>query len=124
MRWDVPSRIREVGDRLRTFAGVERVQVPESFRGKLRPYQRDGLDWLQFLSSFGFGGILADDMGLGKSVQTLAHLLCEKEAGRLTQPVLLVVPTSIVYNWCDEAARFAPTLRVLSLHGPARSQRF
>jgi superfamily II DNA or RNA helicase len=124
LRWDVPARTRELGERLRAFAGVERVQVPASFRGELRPYQRDGLDWLQFLSSFDFGGILADDMGLGKSVQTLAHLLCEKEAGRLTQPVLLVVPTSIVYNWCDEAARFAPTLRVLPLHGSARSQRF
>ena len=124
LRWDVPERLRSLGQRLHAFSGVERVAVPSSFRGKLRPYQRDGLNWLQFLSGFGFGGILADDMGLGKSVQTLAHLLCEKEAGRLTRPALLVVPTSIVYNWCDEAARFAPTLRVLSLHGPARAQHF
>jgi superfamily II DNA or RNA helicase len=124
LRWDVPQRLRTLAERLRTFRGVARVELPASFKGELRPYQRDGLDWLQFLAGFGFGGILADDMGLGKSVQTLAHLLCEKEAGRLTQPALLVVPTSLVHNWCDEAARFAPTLRVLPLHGPSRAERF
>ena len=124
LRWDAPERLRELASRLRDFAGIERAEVPSSFRGELRGYQRDGLDWLQFLATYGFGGILADDMGLGKSVQTLAHLLCEKEAGRLTQPALLVVPTSLVHNWRDEAARFAPSLRVLPLHGPARAQRF
>jgi len=124
LRWDVPGRLRELSTRLREFRGVANVAVPASFHGELRPYQRDGLDWLQFLASYGFGGILADDMGLGKSVQTLAHLLVEKESGRLTQPALLVVPTSLVHNWCDEAARFAPALRVLPLHGPARGDRF
>ena len=63
-------------------------------------------------------------MGLGKSVQTLAHLLREKDAGRLTRPALLVVPTSLVYNWRDEAARFTPSLCVLSLHGSSRAQRY
>ncbi len=124
LRWDVPERLRALGERLRSFEGIARVAVPPTFHGELRGYQREGLDWLQFLADYGFGGILADDMGLGKSVQTLAHLLCEKEAGRLREPALLVVPTSLVHNWCDEAARFAPTLRVLALHGPTRAQRF
>ncbi len=124
LRWDVPERLRTLGVRLRAFAGIAQVPVPATFRGELRGYQRDGLNWLQFLAGYGFGGILADDMGLGKNIQTLAHLLCQKEAGRLREPALLVVPTSLVHNWCDEAARFAPTLRVLPLHGPARSQRF
>ena len=124
LRWNAPERLRELGARLSAFTGIARVAVPQSFRGELRGYQRDGLDWLQFIAAYGFGGILADDMGLGKSVQTLAHLLCEQEAGRLTQPALLVVPTSLVHNWRDEAARFAPSLRVLALHGPARAQRF
>jgi len=124
LRWDVPERIRAVARRLRTFDGIERADIPASFHGTLRPYQRDGLDWLQFLRAYGFGGILADDMGLGKSVQTLAHLLCEKEAGRLDVPALLVVPTSLVYHWRDEAQRFAPSLRVLPLHGPERARRF
>ena len=124
LRWNAPERLRELGARLSAFSGIDRVAVPPSFRGELRAYQRDGLDWLQFLAAYGLGGILADDMGLGKSVQTLAHLLCEQEAGRLTQPALLVVPTSLVHNWRDEAARFAPSLRVLPLHGPGRAQRF
>jgi hypothetical protein len=120
LRWDVPQRLRTLAERLRTFAGVARVELPASFRGELRPYQRDGLDWLQFLASFGFGGILADDMGLGKSVQTLAHLLCEKEGGRLTQPALLVVPTSLVpvsrrrCVSCRCTARRAPSVSVTS----------
>jgi hypothetical protein len=124
LRWDVPERLAKLGERLRAFSGVTRVAVPAAFCGELRPYQRDGLDWLQFLAEYGFGGILADDMGLGKSVQTLAHLLAQKAAGRLTEPALLVVPTSLVHNWRDEAARFAPTLRVLALHGPARADHF
>ncbi len=124
LRWEAPTKLRLVGEALATMADRPRVPMPAGFRGELRPYQRDGLDWLQTLATYGFGGILADDMGLGKSVQTLAHLLCEREAGRLARPALLIVPTSLVYGWCDEAARFAPTLRVLPLHGPKRAERF
>ena len=124
LRWDAPERIRTLSERLRSFTGLERVDVPPGFAGTLRPYQREGLDWLAFLAEYGFDGILADDMGLGKSVQTLAHLLREKAAGRLQRPALLVVPTSLVFNWCDEAKRFAPSLRVLALHGPNRAARF
>ena len=123
LRWDVPERLRELAERLHDFSGIERAPIPKLFRGRLRPYQRDGLDWLQFLRAYGFGGILADDMGLGKSVQTIAHILGEKEAGRLTEPALLVVPTSLVFNWCDEFARFAPSLRTVTLHGPDRVSR-
>lgn len=90
----------------------------------LRDYQREGLGWLQCLRRHGLGGVLADDMGLGKTVQTLAHLLTEKAAGRLDRPALLVVPTTLVQNWRDEARRFAPGLSVLDLHGPLRRQRF
>ena len=63
-------------------------------------------------------------MGLGKTAQTLAHLLLEKEAGRLDEPALIVLPTSLIFNWKHEAARFAPGLSVLSLHGPERESRF
>jgi SNF2 family DNA or RNA helicase len=71
-----------------------------------------------------FGGILADDMGLGKTVQTLAHVLLEKEAGRLDAPALVVAPTSLMPNWQAEAARFAPGLRVRLLHGKERAAQF
>ena len=63
-------------------------------------------------------------MGLGKTAQTLAHLLLEKEAGRLDKPALIILPTSLIFNWKSEAARFAPSLKVLSLHGPERKNRF
>ena len=73
----------------------------------MRPYQREGLNWLRFLRDYGLGGILADDMGLGKTVQTLAHILVEKQARRLDRPCLIVCPTSLIPNWQDEAAKFA-----------------
>lgn len=79
---------------------------------------------MQFLREFGLAGILADDMGLGKTIQTLGHILLEKEAGRLTAPALVVAPTSLMGNWQEETARFAPGLRVLLLHGPERLGRF
>lgn len=105
-------------------AAVTEISLPSSFRGELRSYQSDGLGWLTFLDHAGLGGILADDMGLGKTVQVLAHLTVMKQARRLREPALVICPTSLVGNWRDEAARFAPHLRVLVLHGPDRHQHF
>jgi SNF2 family DNA or RNA helicase len=79
---------------------------------------------MQFLREQNLSGILADDMGLGKTLQTLTHILAEKEAGRLDQPVLIVMPTTLIYNWRAEAQRFTPSLRVLDLHGSLRHERF
>src|SRR5690606_40563836 len=76
------------------------------------------------LRGLGVGGILGGDMGVGKTLQTLAHLLLEKQAGRLDRPALVVMPTSLIPNWQDEAARFTPELRVLTLHGPSRQKHF
>lgn len=87
---------------------------PDGFAATLRPYQRRGLGWLQFLDRVGLGGCLADDMGLGKTPTTLAHL-----AGR-AGPHLVICPLSVVRNWQREAARFTPLLRVLVHHGGAR----
>ncbi|HEU0196391.1 MAG TPA: DEAD/DEAH box helicase [Nevskiaceae bacterium] len=100
------------------------AQAPAALQARLRPYQLTGLAWLNFLADAGLGGILADDMGLGKTVQVLAHLLVEQQRGRLKLPALVVVPTSLVGNWQAEAARFAPTLKVLVLHGPERAKHF
>ncbi len=124
MRWFGGERLLDVGRKLRDFSGLDPVPVPASFQGTLRAYQRDGVTWLQFLRDFDFGGILADDMGLGKTIQTLTHLLIEQEAGRLDRPALVVAPTTLVTNWRLEAARFAPTLRVLVLHGANRKAEF
>jgi SNF2 family DNA or RNA helicase len=110
--------------RLRASQGVQPVSPPAGLQIELRPYQRLGLAWLQYLREHDLAGILADDMGLGKTAQTLAHVLAEKQAGRLTHPALAVLPTSLVFNWQAEARRIAPDLRVLVLHGKERAERF
>ena len=115
---------RAVAQRLLDGPAMVPAKVPEGLQATLRPYQQDGLSWLQHLRQHALGGVLADDMGLGKTLQTLAHILLEKEAGRLQQPVLVVLPTSLLHNWQTEAKRFTPGLRVLALHGPTRADSF
>jgi hypothetical protein len=116
--------VREFGARLAGFTGIEAVAAPAGLKAQLRGYQTEGLAWLQFLRSYDLGGILADDMGLGKTLQALAHVLLEKEAGRLDRPALVVAPTSVIPNWASEAARFAPSLRVHVSHGLKRKESF
>jgi SNF2 family DNA or RNA helicase len=96
------------------------MSTPASFRGELRPYQERGLAWLSFLGNLGLGAVLADDMGLGKSPQTLALLQSERDAGTATGPTLLICPMSLVGNWQREAARFTPELGVHVHHGADR----
>jgi SNF2 family DNA or RNA helicase len=114
----------DLARRLPGANGPRETAPPAGLNAELRAYQREGLAWMQFLREHGLSGVLADDMGLGKTVQTLAHILAEKEAGRLDRPALIVLPTTLVHNWCEEARRFAPGLRVLNLHGPERHDRF
>ncbi|MDL2356504.1 MAG: DEAD/DEAH box helicase [Pseudomonadota bacterium] len=124
LRWMGGERLRDTGRKLLSFDGIAPVAAPAGLQASLRPYQNDGLAWMQFLRAYQLAGILADDMGLGKTIQTLAHILVEKEAGRLSAPALVVAPTSLMGNWQTEAARFAPGLRVLLLHGAGRQARF
>ncbi|SES89241.1 SWIM zinc finger [Nitrosomonas marina] len=114
----------ETGKKLRNFKGIADVSPPAALHTRLREYQQKGLNWLQFLREYRFGGILADDMGLGKTVQALAHLLLEKESGRMDKPCLIVAPTSLMSNWRREAERFTPDLTVLILQGSDRKQHF
>ncbi|HXD88366.1 MAG TPA: SNF2-related protein [Urbifossiella sp.] len=99
------------------FEGIDTPEPPKGFVGELRAYQKEGLGWLRFLRKFGFGGCLADDMGLGKTVEVLALL-----AGKRGGPALVVVPRSLVFNWKQEAARFAPKLKVLDHTGTNRDR--
>ncbi|MBI3776662.1 MAG: DEAD/DEAH box helicase [Gammaproteobacteria bacterium] len=122
--WSGGERLRELGRKLRDFDGIAAVPPPEGLRTELRGYQQQGLNWLQFLRAYELGGILADDMGLGKTVQALAHLLVEKNSGRMDRPSLVIAPTSLMVNWRMEAERFAPSLRVLVSHGLERKQQF
>lgn len=123
LKWQGGERLREFAQRLQAHT-AHTCAAPEGLHAELRPYQLHGLAWMQALGELHIGGVLADDMGLGKTLQTLAHLLTEKQAGRLDRPALVVMPTSLIPNWQDEAARFTPDLRVLTLHGPTRQKHF
>ena len=120
--WDGAQQLRGMVQRLSGRAEMPEVAVPSSVQASLRPYQQQGLNWLQFLREHGLGGILADDMGLGKTLQTLTHIQVEKDAGRLTQPALIIAPVSLMGNWRREAERFCPQLRCLVIHGKDRHE--
>jgi len=105
--------------KLKDFTQIDDHPMPADFSGELRPYQKEGFNWLQFLNQYNFGGCLADDMGLGKTVQTLAMLQSEKESGR-TAASLLIMPTSLVYNWQSEAGKFTPELKIFVYTGTNR----
>ena len=118
--WQGADALRAMVAQLRGASALPEVPQPASVRATLRPYQQQGLNWLQFLRAHGLAGVLADDMGLGKTLQTLAHIQVEKDAGRLTNPALIIAPVSLMGNWQREAARFCPGLRCLVLHGAGR----
>ncbi|WP_215225256.1 DEAD/DEAH box helicase [Echinicola shivajiensis] len=106
-------------EKLKDFSEMESYDISPNFKGTLRPYQKAGYDWLRFLNEYNFGGCLADDMGLGKTVQTLALLAHEKERTEGATS-LLVMPTSLIYNWELEARKFTPNLRILVYTGSQR----
>ncbi|SJN44241.1 hypothetical protein FM107_12790 [Sphingobacterium sp. JB170] len=110
-------------EKLSAFEAIDDAPLPKIFNGELRPYQRAGYNWFYFLQKFRFGGCLADDMGLGKTVQTLALLQQQRETLIVTDQAkvsLLVLPTSLLYNWQKEAERFAPELRLYIHTGSGR----
>jgi hypothetical protein len=121
--WLGSDRLKTLAEKLRNFKKIKNQPLPKGLKGKLRPYQKQGYNWLKFLSDLGFGGILADDMGLGKTIQILTFLLSEKAAGQ-TNPTLIVAPTSLMENWRKEGQRFAPSLTMLILQGEARKESF
>jgi len=124
LNWHGGSAMRKLGRKLKTFKGIRNVAPPRGLKATLRDYQQQGLNWLQFLREYEFNGILADDMGLGKTVQTLTHLLKEKERKRLNKPCLILAPTSLMSNWRREAEQFTPRLKVLVLQGADRREHF
>jgi len=125
-RWQFKgaAAVTDLANKLRNTSGIKAATAPDGFALQLRPYQMEGLSWLQYLREQELAGILADDMGLGKTAQALAHLLLEKQGGRMDRPSLVVLPTSLIFNWKREAEQFAPQLRLLSLHGKERAEHF
>ena len=113
----VEEQSRRWRERVQTLLNLgsdeTRITVPDGLDAVLRPYQEQGLTWLAALWDADLGGVLADDMGLGKTLQCLALLERARELGQLDDaPVLVVAPASVVGTWAEEAARFAPGLRV------------
>ena len=112
--------VMDLARRLRACEGAVTQPPPAGLQATLRPYQQHGLNWLAFLRAHELGGILADDMGLGKTLQTVAHLLAVHESGTAQGAFLVVMPTSLLFNWGAELKRFAPGLRVRTHYGPDR----
>ncbi len=100
VEWE--ESVRKAAEGLRDGARVETALPGSQFRGELLPYQQKGVDWLWFLYRWGFSGLLADEMGLGKTVQVLAFF----SRLRTNLPILIVAPTSLLYNWRSEIRRF------------------
>ena len=94
-------------------ARAKELKYPEHLDGVLRAYQKEGIAWLGQLSAMGMGGVLADDMGLGKTLQVIAYVMGE----RPKEPVLIVSPSALVYNWYNEIERFTPEARALIADG-------
>jgi len=107
--------MREVLAHLRDPSRLGEPEISEDLAATLRPYQREGVSWLRFLVRLGLGACLADDMGLGKTLQVLA-LLASRDPAQRPAPSLLVIPASLLGNWCSEANRFTPQIRILILH--------
>ncbi|MFH1436233.1 MAG: DEAD/DEAH box helicase, partial [Pseudomonadota bacterium] len=132
-RSTLDARFKRARKKLESFRGIQNVPLPGRLQGELRDYQKAGYDWLHFLREFSFGGCLADEMGLGKTVQVLSLLLAEKERREREEkrgenregpaaPSLVVVPTTLVFNWLAEVEKFAPDLGVYTHHGPGRER--
>ena len=117
--------MREMLSRLRQPGALDGVEASAGLQGTLRPYQRQGVAWLRLVTQLGLGACLADDMGLGKTIQVLALLLCLRHDAAAPQrvPSLLVIPASLLGNWRNEAARFAPSLKLVCLHPAETDQR-
>ncbi|MDR2235793.1 MAG: DEAD/DEAH box helicase [Chryseobacterium sp.] len=119
---------KEVQDEITSYSlqfssvkNIPHTPVPDGLQAVLRDYQHDGLNWLTFLDGYNFGGCLADDMGLGKTIQIIAFILSQREK-RGPSTHLVVVPTSLLFNWQEEIGKFAPLLKIFVHYGSDREK--
>lgn len=115
------QEIMEKKNKLLNFKEIKAVNLPKNARADLRNYQMEGFKWLRFLEEFNWGGCLADDMGLGKTLQVLTFLQAQKEE-KPEAINLVVVPTTLIFNWQAEVQKFAPEMRVFVHRGVGRSK--
>ncbi|WP_396168633.1 SNF2-related protein [Flavobacterium sp.] len=108
--------------RLQNISNIEEIAIPKGIKAKLREYQHHGLNWLAFLDKYQLGGCLADDMGLGKTLQAITFLQYLKLKDKKCLPSLIIAPTSLIFNWKNEIAKFCPTLKMLVFVGGNRME--
>jgi len=116
--WD--EALKQAACALKEGQGIAPCVLSPAFHGKLLNYQQKGVEWLLFLQKWGFGALLADEMGLGKTVQVVAFF----SQLRTNLPILIVAPTSLLFNWRYEINRFWPEANVYVHSGPDRLKRF
>ncbi|WP_428665616.1 SNF2-related protein [Runella sp.] len=116
---EVKDEVAFYHSKFASIGNLREVPVPKELNGALRDYQRQGLNWLNFLDEHNFGACLADDMGLGKTIQIIAFILLQRAKYPNTTN-LIVVPTSLLFNWQDEMAKFAPSVKLFTHYGPNR----
>ena len=117
---EILKEIAKKRKRLASFSEISKTKVPATVNAELRHYQKEGLNWLNFLHEMQWGGILADDMGLGKTLQILTFLLHINVKKKSTS--LIVVPTTLLFNWENEIAKFTPKLKALYHYGTNRDE--
>ena len=114
--------MRELDSYSRRFQNIQdiaEVEVPAELNATLRDYQKQGLNWLNFLDDLNFGACLADDMGLGKTIQIIAFILLQRKK-QTHNTNLVVVPTSLLFNWQNEVEKFAPSIKIFTHYSASR----
>jgi SNF2 family DNA or RNA helicase len=118
---DVKNELKLYKQKFEETDSIQEVEVPKDLTATLRHYQKDGLNWLNFLDDFNFGSCLADDMGLGKTIQVLAFILSQREKVKHNTN-LVVVPASLIFNWKAEVEKFAPSIQVKTIYAGERTK--
>jgi len=118
---DVKNELKLYKQKFEGIGSIQEVEIPKTLKATLRHYQKDGLNWLNFLDDFNFGSCLADDMGLGKTIQILAFILSQREKVEHNTN-LVVVPASLIFNWKAEVEKFAPSIKVKTIYGNDRTK--
>jgi SNF2 family DNA or RNA helicase len=117
---EIMKELAEKRQKLKNIEKISAVRKPKEITATLRDYQKEGLNWLNMLNELGWGGILADDMGLGKTLQVLT--LLQKEVKKNKKTNLVIVPTTLLFNWEIELKKFAPQLTYHFYYGIDRNK--
>ena len=115
---EILKEIYEKKQLLKEFKKIDKIKIPKEITATLRDYQKEGLNWLHFLKKMKWGGLLADDMGLGKTIQVITLLQSVQGQSKLAN--LIILPTSLMFNWEKELEKFAPKLIPFFYYGTNR----